>query len=138
MTATKIEVQGELKLKVLPNGSWCELLEPLHITVLGAKFTIPAGFQTDFASVPKMFWSIIPPMGLYTIAAIAHDFLYWDKTYARKFADKVFKALMEFYKVAKIKIIVMYAAVRIGGGRSYKKRKSAKLTGLPENRVYEE
>lgn len=36
---------------------------------------IPLGFLTDGASVPKIFWNIIPPWGRYGQAAIVHDWL---------------------------------------------------------------
>lgn len=36
----------------------------------------PAGFVTDFASIPRLLWTLIPPRGRYNRAAIIHDFLY--------------------------------------------------------------
>ena len=38
--------------------------------------TVPVGFITDFASTPRIIWSIIPPTGRYTKAAALHDYLY--------------------------------------------------------------
>lgn len=37
--------------------------------------TIPAGYLTDGASVPRIFWSMIPPWGAYGQAAVVHDLL---------------------------------------------------------------
>lgn len=37
--------------------------------------TIPAGYLTDGASVPRLFWNIIPPWGKYGQAAVVHDLL---------------------------------------------------------------
>lgn len=37
--------------------------------------TVPKGFLTDGASVPRFFWSIFPPWGVYGQAAIVHDYL---------------------------------------------------------------
>jgi hypothetical protein len=34
---------------------------------------IPDGFVTDLASVPRIFWSFLPPDGTYEKAAVAHD-----------------------------------------------------------------
>jgi hypothetical protein len=34
---------------------------------------IPAGFRTDLASVPRVFWALLPPQGVYEAAAVAHD-----------------------------------------------------------------
>ena len=37
---------------------------------------VPAGFVTDFASVPEVLWDILPPTGKYGKAAVVHDYLY--------------------------------------------------------------
>lgn len=36
---------------------------------------IPAGFRTDLASVPRIFWWLMPPTGVYEQAAVLHDWL---------------------------------------------------------------
>ena len=36
---------------------------------------VPAGYLTDGASVPKIFWGFIPPWGSYGQAAVVHDLL---------------------------------------------------------------
>ncbi len=43
---------------------------------LGEMHMIPAGFKTDFSSVPRAIWPLIPPHGLATIPSIKHDYLY--------------------------------------------------------------
>lgn len=37
--------------------------------------TVPAGYLTDGASVPRPLWSVIPPWGAYGQAAVVHDLL---------------------------------------------------------------
>lgn len=37
--------------------------------------TVPAGYLTDGASVPRLLWSLIPPWGQYGQAAVVHDLL---------------------------------------------------------------
>lgn len=37
------------------------------------RFVIPAGFGTDFASVPRVATALVPRMGAHTKAAIVHD-----------------------------------------------------------------
>src|SRR5437868_748210 len=37
---------------------------------------VPAGFVTDFASIPRAFWSGMSPHGQYSRAAVLHDYLY--------------------------------------------------------------
>lgn len=36
---------------------------------------VPAGYLTDGASVPRIFWNLLPPWGKYGAAAIVHDYL---------------------------------------------------------------
>lgn len=35
--------------------------------------SVPAGYLTDGASVPRLFWNMIPPWGAYGQAAVVHD-----------------------------------------------------------------
>lgn len=39
----------------------------------GEWVNVPAGYLTDGASVPRLFWSAIPPWGAYGQAAVVHD-----------------------------------------------------------------
>lgn len=39
------------------------------------KVVVPQGYLTDGASVPRVFWSLIPPWGSYGQAAVLHDWL---------------------------------------------------------------
>lgn len=49
----------------------------LVVSIDGALLTIPAGFQSDGASVPRFLWSLYPPFGeLYEPATWLHDYCY--------------------------------------------------------------
>lgn len=41
----------------------------------GSLITVPKGFITDGASVPRPLWDIVPAWGRYSRAAVLHDFL---------------------------------------------------------------
>lgn len=83
--------------------------------------TVPAGFITDFASIPRLFWRILPKWGKYGNAAVVHDFLYWDQTkFDRKHSDVIFLEAMNVLKVPKRTARMMYRAVRMFGGKSWK------------------
>lgn len=69
---------------------------------------VPAGFMTDGASVPRAFWSLIPPWGIYGQAAILHDYLceYLSITVdgqpqpiSRQYADELFNEAMKVLEV---------------------------------------
>ena len=86
--------------------------------------TVPTGFRTDGASIPRVFWSILGPHGSYFGAAIVHDFLYskasnhhWLMT--RADADKIFLEAMYNAGVGFHRNII-YAAVRLGGACAFK------------------
>lgn len=36
---------------------------------------VPTGFLTDGASVPRMFWNLVPPWGRHGQSAVLHDYL---------------------------------------------------------------
>ena len=75
--------------------------------------TVPKGFKTDFASVPRGLWNILPPDGKYTQAAVLHDYILSANIYPFKKADYVFYEAMGILGVPKWKRITMYMAIRI-------------------------
>ncbi len=64
------------------------------------KIKVLCGFQTDFASVPRIFWWLVPKWGKYGKAAIIHDYCYWDQDYSRKRSDEIFPEAMRVLGVA--------------------------------------
>lgn len=68
--------QGRLELYELEgrNGEWFALLADLtFIDDDGTSYTAPAGTLTDFASVPRPVWWLLPKYGKHTRAAVIHD-----------------------------------------------------------------
>lgn len=80
---------------------------------------VPIGFTTDFASVPRLFWTILPPDGTYTQAAVLHDYLYHTQQYSRKRSDEIFYEAMGILKVPRWKKWIMYKCVRLFGGKGW-------------------
>ncbi len=95
--------------------------------------TVPVGFVTDFASIPRVFWSALRQDGLYAYAAIVHDFLYWTQTVSRDVADSVFKYGMEDLGVSGSTTFVIYQAVHLFGGAAW--TENARLRDQGEERV---
>ena len=80
---------------------------------------MPAGFVTDFASVPGLFTWLVPRYGRFTKAAILHDFLCDEAKegrFIRSQADGIFRRVMRELGVGFIRRWVMWAAVRLGSG----------------------
>ena len=96
------------------------------------KFTrvdVPIGFVTDFASIPRPFYSILRPDGDYSYAAVIHDYLYWTQARTRDEADEVFKFAMQDFAIDPSTIATIYHAVRIFGGRAWTENAKAKTLG---------
>lgn len=111
-------------LMPLDDTNW-ELHEEYSVKSEHMSFTIPKGFCTDLASVPKALWNLYPPFGLYTGAAVAHDYLYRTKQMrvTRKEADELFKEQMLLAGVDSQQAQLMYLAVRAFGWTAFKDRK---------------
>lgn len=117
------------KIEMLEDGRHFRLLEDYsyYITVEGGEtITVPAGYVTDFASVPRLFWTFgIDPFGLPARAALPHDYLYTTggrikvPPYTKEDADRFFFEGMVVLGVNKIKRYLMWLAVRVGGKGSF-------------------
>ena len=83
---------------------------------------VPAGAETDGASVPRAFWSIFEPFGEYFPAAVIHDFLYSpaNHEYDRWESDIIFKEAMYNLGVPWRKREPIYHAVRMFGSGSFR------------------
>ncbi|ENJ3383787.1 DUF1353 domain-containing protein [Salmonella enterica] len=80
---------------------------------------VPVGFVTDLATVPRIFWILLPPDGKYAKAAIIHDYLYDNALRTKYEADRIFLDGMDVLGVPKWKRTVMYWAVRLFGRGNY-------------------
>jgi hypothetical protein len=90
---------------------------------------VPVGFVTDFASVPRAFWSILPPDGEYTYAAILHDYLYWNQATDKATADLVLKSAMQDFGVSAGDAILVYNGVKFGGQSAWDGNAALKASG---------
>lgn len=91
--------------------------------------TVPKGFVTDFASIPRIFWSVLPPDGTYAYAAVIHDYLYWTQTRPREEADHILKIAMEDFEVGKVTVGAIYSGVRLGGQVAWNSNAEKKAQG---------
>jgi len=84
---------------------------------------VPKGFITDFASIPRIFWTVIgQPTGRYGKAAVIHDYLYFTQRFTRKYADFVFVEAMGILGVSWWKRRSMWLSVRIFGWIPWRKK----------------
>lgn len=84
-------------------------------------FHIPKGFESDYASVPRFLWRIVPPFGRYARAALVHDYVYRYRKHSRVVCDDIFNQMMKKLNVSPWRRILMYRAVRMMGWRYFGK-----------------
>ncbi len=75
---------------------------------------IRKGFVTDGASVPRIVWAFISPVGEIFYPAVLHDYLI-ARGYTWVHAAKVFNGAMKDYEVGTLKRLASYYAVRLWG-----------------------
>ncbi len=88
--------------------------------LLDEVITVPVGYRTDFASIPRVFWRILPPHGPYVPAAVVHDWLCdlrGSTGIDSAATHAVFLEAMEVLRVPAWKRATMYRAVRLFGPR---------------------
>ena len=84
---------------------------------------IPKGFYTDFATVPKILWWLIPPHCKAAMPAVVHDYTCQYAIWPRNKCDAVFMQLLKETKMPKWQYYTMFLFVRAFGWLRYGKFK---------------
>jgi hypothetical protein len=103
------------------NGTDAILLRGFQYHYGPIKIKVPAGFVTDYASIPWLLTPIFHPRGRYNRAAVVHDYLYKTGAVSRAVADAIFLEAMQILGVGFCRRYLMYWAVRRFGWIHYKK-----------------
>ena len=113
-------------LKTEQVGKWGHTLlaDLVLIDDVEGTITVPAGFQTDFASIAVLhnvflfvFFALVAGYGNYS--ATVHDQLYAQATLSRKTCDKVLYRALRAEGVARWRAWLFYAGVRLAGSSHY-------------------
>lgn len=101
-------------------GMW-RLVHPLAFqsAVVGRAITVPDGFETDFASVPRIPVAYWLAGDTAHAAAVVHDYLYSTGEFPREIADRVLLEAMAAEGVPAWRRYPMYWAVRACGGSRF-------------------
>lgn len=97
-----------------------------HVGSLGSAWTItvPSGFDTDGASVPRLLWIVWPPLGGdYDQAAVLHDYLYRTQFMCmeRVVADALLLEAMKALGTGALARWGIFVGVRAGGWVTYRR-----------------
>lgn len=87
--------------------------------VAGITITVPQGFVSDFASVPRIPFVYDSLGDIAQRPAVIHDFLYSTGPVARSVADQVLLEAMELTEIPWAKRKLIYLGVRVGGESHY-------------------
>ena len=119
-----------LDVEFLDGKTW-RLAAPFEFMseVTESVIDIPDGFLTDFASIPRGLWNVLPPVGAYGKAAVVHDWLYKTRKatthlVTRAEADAVLKEGMEVLGVGWFTRLAIYAGVRLGGWAAWNRHRT--------------
>jgi hypothetical protein len=117
------DLQGQLDLRRFKDPMYILLgsigWKPKMVPSVLSAVVVPAGFVTDFASVPRAFWSLFRPDGNYAYAAVLHDYLYWTQDRPKSAADAIFRAAMDDLKIADSQSAILFHAVDLFGSSAW-------------------
>lgn len=89
----------------------------------GERISVPKGFITDLASIPKIFRNVLNVNGKSRKPAVLHDYLYCSKIFERSVADYIFYKALVSEGMNVIIARTYWAGVRAGGWLYYNQNK---------------
>lgn len=116
------------------DGLW-RLLEPLsfHSDLMGRTFTAPAGFETDFCSVPRVPLAYTMLGNRARKSGAIHDWLYTVHEVTREQADQVLREMLVLNGVSACEADQFYLAVRLFGASHWDAPATSPATFSLEN-----
>jgi hypothetical protein len=124
---------GSLTVSRVDANTW-SLVDDLVYQGNRERFVVPAGFRTDFATVPRVVTWLIPRFGAYTLAAILHDWLVSEGirsgVVSSREADGIFRRVMRESGVPVLRRWLMWAGVR-WGALADERRRAGWLASAP-------
>lgn len=119
---TESKFLTSLDARCLDDGHLWVLLSDLvyQSKLLQTVITVPKGFHTDFASVPRL------PIAYWFFGnrahheSVPHDWIYQTHCFTKKEADRVFLEAMIVRNKSWFIRQPMYRAVYLGGGHAYR------------------
>ena len=129
--AAVLQFKSFMKASPFFDGNHWLLTEELEYDVYntGIIVPVPRGFVTDFTSVPRPFWSLLPRWGKYGPSAVVHDFLYWDQRCSRAQADRIMVLAMQESGVGPFRTTLIHTAIRLGGSFAWRSNRKARERG---------
>ncbi len=91
----------------------------------GYVIDVPVDFFTNFASVPRFLWWLLPPLDHYGKATVIHDYLYRVPMHGinKDFADLTLREACKELKVKRWKYELLYYSVKFFGFHAWNKHR---------------
>lgn len=115
-----IEFLNDVFIKPYHHYTWLTANE-ISVIVDDRIITVPSAFETDLASIPRIFWPFMAPQyASFVYPAILHDYLYrCSENNSRSYADAVFYYALLNNGVSKYTAGKFYFIVRMFGAHAY-------------------
>lgn len=121
--STTVKFLTPLQVQKLHNGRWL-LVREFCFELDATVYCVPQGFETDFASVPRLPFAYLVAGNTSHEAAVIHDWMYMDG-FPRAYADSVFLAALKAEGINWWRRNLMWLAVRIAGSWAYDAKRKA-------------
>jgi hypothetical protein len=95
-------------------GEWV-VKDPLVWDTGAVRVTVPAGYITDLASIPRALRSVFDINGPSRKPAVLHDWLYCSQIVSRGTADALFRDALAWAGMGWVHRTAYYLGVRMGG-----------------------
>jgi len=109
---------SSLHLESLDEPGRFRLLEPLtwrHAELPGEVYIVPAGTETDLASIPVGLRNVFSRLGRSRKPAVVHDHMYENRWESRAICDTMFRLALIDSGMGKWKARMYWLGVRMGG-----------------------
>ena len=108
-------------------GLWCNDFD-FGVFIRGVHILVPGFFCIDGASIPRYLWSLVyhPFDAKIILAALVHDWLYWNHQVSKEEADLIFLDLLIANGVNPYTAYLMYQAVAAFGDSSWTLKEAEK------------
>ena len=121
-------------LWILTTRNW-EIAEDFEYELNDIKYTIPAGFKFDGASIPKFLHTFLSPVGVLLMGGLVHDYAYKYQTLleinkadtlgviSQKRADEIFRDINIGVNGFYLMNYLAYYSLRLGGFLAWRKHR---------------
>lgn len=111
-----------LCVEAMPEDDEWVLEKPLVWECDGMALTVPKGFITDLASIPRALRNILSVTGKSRRASVPHDWLYCAKKTTRAEADEFLRLALICEGMSAFAARTYWLGVRAGGARYWNRR----------------